>query len=120
MEKQELKDLVSKLVDAFDLESKSKQGIVDGEVLKEKLTDWMVVNTKVDLETRRQNFIKELSVYKEEYGSNLLNKFYAYWSATKGASLKMAFEKEKSFDMKLRLETFKRNETKFNLINLTK
>jgi len=118
--KKDIKEIVSVLVDKFDLESNSKSGIISGEELKDKLSSFLYSITKESLEERREKFTKELGGYVEEYGANLCNKFYSYWTKCGENDRKMPFEKEKSFDMKLRLETFRRNEIKFNAINLIK
>lgn len=111
MDKKELSELVNQMVDKFALTSNYSN-------LNEELVDFLYNSTRSSIEIRKENFVKELSQYKDEYGSDILNRFYAHWTGTQNNGWKMAFEKEKTFNMKLRLDTWRRNGIKFNAINI--
>lgn len=71
-------------------------------------------NEKNDIEERKLKFIASLKPYLSIYGSNMLNDFYSYWTEHGDKDKKFRAEKEKSFSVERRLETWKRNESKFN------
>ncbi|MFM2203632.1 MAG: hypothetical protein RLZZ605_596 [Bacteroidota bacterium] len=67
-----------------------------------------------NIEERKTNFADSLKPYLSIYGADMLNDFYAYWTESGEKDKKFRSEKEKSFSIERRLETWKRNENKFN------
>jgi hypothetical protein len=61
----------------------------------------------------KEEFHSELKNYVEEFGKEVVTKFFNYWSEkdTKG---KMKFQKQDTWETKLRLITWKNNEGKWN------
>ena len=78
----------------------------------------VVVNTQTILENtkvkktildRKADFKKSLSQFLDDFDSTLLNEFYLYWTEHGERDRKMRFEKEKSFNIKLRLNKWLKN-----------
>jgi len=72
------------------------------------------------LEKRRADFIESLRPYVETVGREEINKFFKYWSEVSARGRKMRFEKEKTFEIPRRLETWMRNSSKFKIVNMLK
>jgi hypothetical protein len=66
------------------------------------------------LEVRKQKFKESLSEHLNNYGKEILNSFYAYWSELNRSKTKMKFEMQATWELSKRLATWKRNENKFN------
>lgn len=62
----------------------------------------------VPLEERKQAFIDKVYSFSNVYDRRLLDNFIDYWTECGGR--KMRFEKEKTYELALRLKTWKRNE----------
>ena len=60
------------------------------------------------IDERRAEFGDTLRPYLLEYGKDMLNKFYRYWAVAEGT--KMKWEKQSSWDLKKRLDNWKRND----------
>jgi len=58
---------------------------------------------KIDLQTRKENFITEISSFKDKYSKDMLNAFYNYWSELNPSKTKMKFELQKTFEVSKRL-----------------
>lgn len=71
-------------------------------------------STKKTLDERREQFKLDCYPYMEQYGKALLTKFFLYWSEHSERGLKMRFEKEKVFNIKLRLATWAKNDKDWN------
>lgn len=73
------------------------------------------VNEKVkkSIEERKADFKKSLSIYLDDFGKDLLNEFFKYWTEKNPRGVKFRFEKEKTFDVSRRLETWKANNEKW-------
>jgi len=70
---------------------------------------------KTDPLTDRENdFFWKCEAFKDEYGIEMIRKFVDYWTEHGDNAKKMRFEKEKVFDIKKRLERWKRNQKNFN------
>lgn len=69
---------------------------------------------KKDIEDRKTEFKNSLSTFLNNYSKDLLNDFFKYWTEHGEKDKKMRFEKEKSFGISRRLETWKRNQEKFD------
>src|SRR5690606_4393147 len=72
------------------------------------------------LEKRRADFIESLRPYVDTVGREEINKFFKYWSEVSTRGRKMRFEKEKTFEILRRLETWMRNSSKFKIVNMLK
>ena len=72
------------------------------------------------LNERKQEFIESLKPFVEIIGKDEANNFYNYWTALKPKSKKMAWEKEKSWNLEARLKTWMKNKNKFNIVNMLK
>ena len=71
------------------------------------------------LQPRRDVFIKELRQYVDEYGKEMCNAFYRYWTEAdckkEGgnlASIKMRFEKQPTWELGRRLVTWNKNNSR--------
>ena len=71
------------------------------------------------LKPRRDAFIEELRQYIDEYGKEMCNEFYRYWTEAdckkEGgnlASIKMRFEKQPTWELSRRLVTWNRNNSR--------
>ena len=71
------------------------------------------------LEPRREAFITELRKYVDEYGKEMCNAFYRYWTEAdckkEGgnlASIKMRFEKQPTWELGRRLITWNKNNSR--------
>lgn len=62
---------------------------------------------------RKSQFKELLTPFLENYSKDLLNDFYSYWTEHGVNDRKMRFEKEKSFSLERRLQTWKKNDLKF-------
>jgi len=81
----------------------------------------IVKDSKVNksIEDRKTEFENSLRLFLSEYGENLLNDFYSYWTEKKTTGRKMRFEMERVFDVGRRLGTWKKNEKNFNKGKIT-
>lgn len=69
-----------------------------------------VLNIKNNIEERKLKFADALKPFLDEYGRELLNDFYFYWTEHGEHDKKLRFEKEKTFGISQRLRTwFSRN-----------
>jgi len=64
---------------------------------------------KLSIEERKANFATAISQFKNDYPRENLLAFYQYWSEHSANGKKMRFEKEKVFDIKLRLIRWTKN-----------
>ena len=60
-----------------------------------------------DINKRKEIFKEKLNAYANEYGKRLIYDFFLYWSEHGDNDRKMRFEKEKTFGLKARLNTWK-------------
>lgn len=107
------------------MEQRRQAGLRSAEVRKQNATsvnerlisstvnDNVNVNV-INIEERKVNFANSLKPYLPIYGKDMLNDFYAYWTEHDEKDKKFRREKEKSFNIERRLETWKRNDKKFN------
>ena len=72
------------------------------------------VIVKESIEERKLKFASTLKPYLLMYGADMLNDFYAYWTEHGDKDKKFRSEKETSFSVERRLETWKKNEKVFN------
>ena len=61
---------------------------------------------------REAEFKNSLQPFLEEFGKEVLNNFYLYWTEKKPKGRKMLFEMQKTFDIKRRLDRWDKNNFK--------
>lgn len=77
------------------------------DTLKETLTvNNKVLNIKNNIEERKLKFADALKPFLDEYGRDMLNDFYFYWTEHGENDKKLRFEKEKTFGISQRLRTW--------------
>lgn len=67
-----------------------------------------------NIDERKLKFASTLKDYLSLYGKDLLNEFHSYWTEPNKSKTKMRFELEKTWDLKRRLDTWSKNDKKFN------
>jgi len=79
----------------------------------------VIVNDNIKKESnkekRKSDFSKILQTISENYDQDVLNDFFNYWTESGINDQKMRFEKEKSFDVNLRLKTWIKNQKKWEV-----
>lgn len=69
----------------------------------------------ISIEERKINFAYSLKPFLDEYGKDMLNEFYGYWTEpTQTKNPKLKFELEKTWDVSRRLANWKKQGEKFN------
>lgn len=89
----------------------------------EELYSDLIVGFELELrplEDRKRDFIDSLRPYIEEYGEEMMTKFGLYWMQIPVRGKKMKFEKEKGWNLKLRIKTWASNEKKFSIVGMLK
>jgi hypothetical protein len=81
------------------------------DTLKDTLKETLEVNNKVlniknNIEERKLKFADALKPFLDEYGRDMLNDFYFYWTEHGENDKKLRFEKEKTFGISQRLRTW--------------
>jgi hypothetical protein len=61
---------------------------------------------------KEQDFIDEMARFKDQYPSPMLRAFFNYWKEPSASGM-MKFQLEKTWDTKLRLERWQRNDKNF-------
>jgi hypothetical protein len=72
-----------------------------------------------NIDERKLKFASTLKDYLSLYGKDLLNDFHSYWTEPNKSKTKMRFELEKTWDLKRRLDTWVKNDKKFNYGTVT-
>lgn len=70
-------------------------------------------NLQNTLPERKLEFKNQLKPFVETYGSEMMNKFYSYWTEKNNPGTKMKFELEKTWELPKRLSTWASRETGF-------
>jgi hypothetical protein len=65
-------------------------------------------------EERTKIFYDEIAAFSGTYPKEMLRSFFNYWSEMSRDGKKMKFEKEETWELAKRLQTWQRNEEKFN------
>lgn len=79
---------------------------------------------KIDIKTiedRKKDFYEEVAKFKGVYSDAELSNFYRYWTEHSDAvrsNTKMKFEKQKTFNVSLRLRTWNNNSKKFSIAGM--
>lgn len=92
------------------------QGVTEGPTQQEKEKVKEKVKEKENsIEERKLKFADTLRPFIEEFGRDMLNDFYSYWTEpTQSKIPKLKFELMKTWDTYKRLKTWKKNDDKFN------
>lgn len=69
---------------------------------------------KDNIDSRKLKFASTLQPFLSDYGKDLLNNFYGYWTEPNKSKSKFRQELEKTWDVKRRLETWAENDKTFN------
>lgn len=72
---------------------------------------------KKNIEERKREFYNSLLPFVDVYGKEMLRDFYEYWSEHGVKDRKFRMEKEKSFNIELRLKTWKKRSKDFKSAN---
>ena len=64
---------------------------------------------KIDISIRRAEFCTDVDNYINEYTNEMLEQFIDYWTEPNKTKTKMRFEMQRTWDIKRRLATWKRN-----------
>jgi len=91
----------------------------DSNTIKESKVKESKENKIKDIKERKEIFKEKLKPFIEVYGKDLLNNFFLYWTEHNEDGKKMRFEMEKVFDIKRRLITWNKNNTKNNYTQKT-
>lgn len=67
----------------------------------------------VDIEIRKENFKASLRTHITTYGKTMMIEFFEYWTEKKPQGKKMRFEMERVFDVKRRLQSWKKRSSDF-------
>jgi len=72
------------------------------------------LDVKANALTRKEEFYNSLVPFVERYSKEVVREFFDYWSEMNRTETKMRFEMERTWNPKLRLDRWERNEAKFN------
>lgn len=72
-----------------------------------------------NIDDRKLKFASTLEEFLPVYGRELLNDFYKYWTEPNKSNTKFKQEGEKTWDLSRRLETWAKNDLRFNKKNTT-
>lgn len=86
-----------------------------------KVTDTVTENVKVtekenNIDSRKLKFASSLEPFLNDYGRDMLNSFYAYWTEPNKSNTKFRQEMEKTWDVKRRLETWASRDRTFKKV----
>jgi len=71
------------------------------------------VKKENNIDERKINFATSLKPFLDLYGKEMLNDFYFYWTEHGEKDKKMRYEKQTSFDVRLRLRTWSKRTNSF-------
>lgn len=83
--------------------------LLEKEPKEKKIKKKKLIDFSVDLETRRKNFRESLIEFENEFGSELIEKFFLYWGEKTVSGKEMRFEIQKTWELNLRLIRWKNN-----------
>lgn len=72
------------------------------------------------IEERKSEFRESLRPFVEEYGKEMIFDFFKYWGEHGDRDKKMRFEKQKSWNTKLRLKKWQEMSRKFSIVSMLK
>ena len=74
----------------------------------------LTIEQSNNIEERKLKFAHTLQPYVDVYGRELLKEFYEYWTEPNKSNTKFRAELEKTWSLERRLQTWAKNDTKFN------
>jgi hypothetical protein len=127
------KDLYDKVVGneldiekAFEIATNRKASHTDGvqslPIASVAVNDSVNVNDSVinNIDKRKINFATSLKPFLDLYGKEMLNDFYFYWTEHGEKDKKMRYEKQTSFDVRLRLRNWSKRNNSFESYRVKK
>lgn len=69
---------------------------------------------QTDFLKREKDFYRSIAAFVDDYPKNMLREFYDYWREPNKSKTKMKFELQETWDLKLRLIKWEKNQVKFN------
>lgn len=94
-----------------------KGGSFDIDGLVDKIEDLYQSDEKKSLEERKQAFVETVRPFVDMYGKEMCSDFCKYWYEASRRK-KMRFELQKTWDIKMRLSTWSRNQKKFSIVGM--
>ena len=83
------------------IKEESKEALSENKVFKP---------LKKSIEERKEDFKANLSTYLDKYGKDMLNKFFLHFAEHNDGGSKMLFEKQRTWNLKMRLEKWSSTE----------
>jgi len=71
-------------------------------------------NKDNNIEERKLKFASTLDTFRDTYPNNLIDDFIAYWSESNKSNTKFKYEMQKTWELERRLNTWVKNDKKFN------
>lgn len=81
----------------------------DFNIVKKHLTKPKINVVSRDINTRKKEFQDKLRIHLDEFGKDMLNDFYKYWAEENSSGTLMKFEQQKTWETKLRLGRWSKN-----------
>lgn len=81
---------------------------------EEQVQEKVEVKEKEDIDSRKLKFAHTLKEFSNIYSREMLKEFYDYWTETNDNGKKFRREMQRTWNLKRRLETWFKNENKFN------
>ena len=94
--------------------NKTVNGTINKSVKDNNISNINNTSIKKNIEERKTEFKNSLLPYLNDFGKDMLNDFFLYWTEHGAKDKKMRFEKEKSFGLSRRLGTWKKNSKKYD------
>jgi len=85
------------------------QKVSDPNAIREEETIKEEIKEKNNIDSRKLKFASTLEPFLNNYGREMLNKFYAHWTEPNKSNTKFRQELEKVWDLKKRLNTWDSN-----------
>lgn len=86
--------------DAYRLSARRKNTATEEGLLKKR---------QEEMKKRREAFTESMKPYVEQYGKDMLNNFWRYWTEPNKSQTKMRYEMQKTWDLRGRLITWEKN-----------
>ena len=93
----------------WEIIEKCKTDLSEDEIISFFESNYTISKKGESIEVRQSKFANQLAEFKNEYAREMLKDFYLYWCESSTNGRKMRFEKEKVFDIKLRLQRWHKN-----------
>lgn len=97
---------------SFDKQNEANEADNENENVNDNVND-ILLKKKQNYNDRKLKFSSTLQPFLEEYGKDMLNEFYLYWTEPNKSGSKFRQELEKTWDLKRRLATWAKNDKSF-------